>query len=407
MRLKGKCILVTGGTGFIGRRLVEKLVLEQDAHVRVLVRNFKRAAGIACLPIDMLGGDIRDKTSVKKAVQGCDIVFHCAYDFAGTRGDQKKAGIQGTRNVSEAVLRAGVSRMVHMSTFAVYGVMPDGDLTESTPWQPSKNVYTKVKRESERLVLDMHRRKGLPVVVVQPTLVYGPFSDHWTINPSNKLLTGLVPLVNGGQGYCNVVYIDDVVDAMLLAATQPNLLGETFLVSGPESVTWKAFYDALQAALGVQATLDMSEQEIEELLRQRARNTGSLPLLMNWVRDPQVFAPLVRLPIVQMGVRILRKCLSDAGWQSLKRRVFCSQPQVSRQDSRRNLPTHIPNASLLDLYTSRTHVCIDKAKSRLTYIPKFDFKRGMALTARFIHWAGLAPGAPAGGGQETALRSKH
>src|SRR5207249_8949445 len=205
----GKTVLVTGGTGFIGGRLVEKLVLEHRARVRVLVRNFARAARIAHLPIEMLPGDLEDPAAIRAAARGCEIVFHCAYDFAGTKDQQRRAAIESTRGVAEAALKFGLTRMVHVSSFSIYAPMRDGDLTEDSPWPKCKNSYVLAKRDTERLVRQLHRRQRLPVVILQPTLVYGPFSSHWTIAPIQRLTTGLVPLLNHGEGYCNPVFIDD------------------------------------------------------------------------------------------------------------------------------------------------------------------------------------------------------
>lgn len=390
MTLQGKSVLVTGGTGFIGGRLVEKLVLEQHAHVRVLLRSFVNAARIARFPVEMLGGDITDRAVVQKVVQGCDVVLHCVYDSAGTRESQERVGIQGTRNISEAVLQEGVPRMVHVSTFSVYGPTSNGDLTESSPWQRSDNAYTLIKRAAERLVLDLHRRQSLPVVVVQPTLVYGPFSTHFTIAPVNNLKTGLVPLVNGGKGSCNAVYIADVVDAMILAATQPDVLGETFLISGEEPVTWRAFYSALEAALGIHATVDVSEEELREAVRKRKRRSGTVSQLLGLARHPEVLPQLAGLPIVRGPLKILRSCLSDQLWESLKSRILPGSAWDHRQNGQPSKLIHIPSESLLELYRSQTRVCIDKAKKRLGYMPKFDFERGMDLTKAFIHWANLA-----------------
>jgi nucleoside-diphosphate-sugar epimerase len=390
VKLCNKSVLVTGGTGFVGGRLVEKLVLEQGARVRVLVRSFTHASRIACFPVEMVSGDITDETIVTKAVQGCDVVFHCAYDFAGTRVCQRQAGVQGTRNVCEAVLRERVSRMVHVSTFSVYAPMLDGGLTESAPQPRSATTYVLVKREAERIVLDLHKQQGLPVVVLQPTLVYGPFSPHWTLALVRNLRTGLVPLVNGGKGYCNAVYVDDVVDAMILAATQPDAVGETFLISGENPVTWKEFYSAFEAALGIHATAEVSEKELRELVRRRRRRPGSLSQLLALARHPELFSQLVALPIVQSPLKLLKHCLSDERWEFLKSRVLRDNSQDHRQNGRSGKPLHIPDENLLALYRSQTRACIDKAKKRLGYRPRFDFEQGMAATARFIHWANLA-----------------
>lgn len=389
MTLEGRSILVTGGTGFLGCRLVEKLILEQHTRVRVLVRNFVHASRIARFPVEMVGGDITDETVVQKAMQGCDVVFHCAYDLTGAREYQKQVGIQGTRNVCEAVFREGVSRMVHISTFAVYAPMATGDLTESFPWPRCSNAYTLIKREAERLVLDLHRQRGLPVVVIQPTLVYGPFSPHWTITPVDNLKTGFVPLVNGGAGYCNAVYIDDVIDALILAATQPEVLGETFLISGEEPITWKTFYNAFERVLGTHATVDVLEEELREALRQQRRRAGTTSRLMALVCHPDILPQLVSLPLVQRPLRILRNSLSDERWELLKSRVLQNGSWDHKQNGRPGRSIHIPNETLLALYQSKTRPCIDKAKKYLSYKPKFDFERGMDSTAQFLRWANL------------------
>ena len=162
--IRGKTVLVTGGTGFIGGRLVEKLVLEHEAQVRVLIRNFGTASRLARFPIEMIGGDIQDAACVHRAIQGCDIVFHCAHDARLNQGPQKQMAVQGTENVCRAVIQANATRghtngtpvrMVHVSTLSVYGPTADGDLTEDTPWQPSKHPYVLAKRAAERLVLDL------------------------------------------------------------------------------------------------------------------------------------------------------------------------------------------------------------------------------------------------------------
>ena len=396
MKLEGKSVLVTGGTGFVGGRLVEKLVLEQRAHVRVLIRNFSTAPRIARFPIEMLGGDITDEAIIQKAIQGCDVVFHCAHDSKLRRDPQMLMAVQGTRNVSQAVLREGVQRMVHVSTVAVYGPTLDGDLTESSPWQPSNQSYIQAKRAAERLVLDLYRQEGLPVVVLQPTTVYGPFCKPWTLTPINDLKTGLVPLVNGGGGYCNAVYIDDVIDAMILAATQPDVLGEFFLISGEKPISWKTFYNAFEAALGIHATVDVAEEKLEEMLeeiqREEARNRSVTHQLLNVARDPRTVSRITRMLPVRISLKILRNFFSEEQRQSLRSRVLRSgsERKRSRKAKEAGKSIHVPGETLLRWYRSRTWVRIDKAQKLLGYVPRFDFERGMDLTTQFIHWANLA-----------------
>jgi nucleoside-diphosphate-sugar epimerase len=390
MALGRKTVLVTGATGCIGGRLLEKLFLEQAAHVRVLVRNLTHMPRIARFPIEWVKGDIIDPAVVQQAVRGCDVVFHCAYDFSAARNGQRATAILGTRNVAEAVLRAGVPRMVHVSSFAVYGGTSGIELTELSPWRRTASRYAQLKRAAERLVLKLHREKGLPVVVLQPTLVYGPFSIQWTIGPSLQLKTGMVPLVDGGRGLCNAVYVDDVVDALLLAARQPQVLGETFLISGEEPVTWRRFYGAYEAALGIETTVNISEQDLREAMKKHSRDGGTFTVMMDWARSPMVFSELVKLPIVQVSLRTLKACLSEGQWQSLKDRVFGCPTHNGNGNGALAKPLHVPDETLLALYRSQVRVRVEKANMRLGYTPKFSFEQGMDRTQRFLRWANLA-----------------
>jgi nucleoside-diphosphate-sugar epimerase len=389
MTLRGQHVLVTGGTGFIGNRLVEKLVLEQQARVRVLVRSFMHASRIARFPLEMVGGDIADPELVNKAVEDCQVVFHCAYDFSGTRENQKQAGVLGTQNLCQAVLGQKVCRMVHVSTFSVYAPMKDGELTEQSPWPPTQNSYTLIKREADRLVLDLHKKSGLPVVIVQPTLVYGPYSTAWTLGPVQNLKTGLVPLVNGGAGLCNAVYVDDVVDAMIQSATEPGVNGETFLISGPSPVTWREFYEAFESILGVKSTVDVPVETVAQAIQLRKQKPGTFGQLLALARRPDVYPHLVGLPALRLPLKLLKGTISDQSWKELK--VLASRGKSGNNRGRQSQerPLHIPDEALFLLYQAKTTVRIDKARARLGYQPQMDFRKGMELTADFIRWANL------------------
>lgn len=370
MTLKAKTVLVTGGTGSIGGRLVEKLFLEQQANVRVLVRNFSHASRIARFPIEMVGGDITQEASVDAAVRGCEVVFHCAYDFGKSQEQQERVGVVGTENVVKAVLKHKVGRLVHISSISVYEPTADGDLDEMAPKELSGWTYADTKLSAEELVLDYCYHHGLPVAVVQPTIVYGPFVRSWTIGPVRQLTSGRVILVDNGSGYCNAVYIDDVIDAMILAATKEQAVGETFLISGAEPISWQTFFSAYEKVLDLKTIISMTAEKVEKMLR-RQESTVYQALSLMW--DPN---RLLRMPLSLMVYQVARNLVPQMPWQTIKRRML---PQ----------PVYMPNRQKLALYRSRTHVRIDKARRLLGYEPVFDFERGMALTARFIRWANL------------------
>lgn len=394
MEVAGR-VLVTGGTGFIGGRLVERLMLEHDVDVRVLVRNPATAVRVARFPVEIVVGDLTDGGSVRDAVRGCDTVLHCAHDSSTARGHWA-SGYEGTHLLARACLDAGVSRMVHLSSFVVYGDTVDGDLTEEAPYRSASGRYTAAKRGGEELVLDLHRDAGLPVSVLQPTIVYGPFGEAWTRGVVESLRTGLVPLIDGGSGLCNAVYVDDVVDAILSAATVPEAVGERFLISADEPVTWERFFGAFEELLGSRSTISVSRDRLAALRRVERRRARRQvvelvsELARDAIRRPETLEAALDLRSVRAGVDVLMSVLPDRHWRSLKARVRGGGgggPVTDGSRGRRKI--HLPDDQQTALYSSRTRVRIDRAAEVLGYQPAFGFDAGMALTAEYLRWARL------------------
>lgn len=361
--LTDKKVLITGATGFIGGRLVEKLILYHGADVRALVRNFAHAARIARFRLEMVGGDIADADAVDRAVAGCDAVFHCAHDLQNAQRN-----LDGVRVLAEACLRHGVRRFVHVSTISVYEPLPDGDLDESSPVELCGWEYADNKLAVERELLRYADEHSLPVVVIQPTIVYGPFSKPWTIGPVGQLRTGRVVLPDDGGGLCNAVYVDDVVDALILAAQKDEAMGERFLISGAAPVTWREFYAAYERVLGVQSVIMMPAEEIERIAY---RNGTPSNLRLLW-RNPR---RLLNWAPVRSLYAFARPRIGEHFWKKAEQALPA--------------PVYIPDEQTLSLYRARAGVKIDKAQRLLEYEPAFSFDRGMSLTAQFIVWANL------------------
>jgi nucleoside-diphosphate-sugar epimerase len=397
MKFQNQKVMITGGTGFIGGRLVERLVIEEGAKIRAIVRNFSHASRLARFPIEMIGGDIIDEDVVSKAAEGCDVIFHCAHDFAGTQEHKKEVAVKGTENVCKAALKNGVKRLVYVSTVSVYGTTPDGDLDENSPKQPSEDGYTKIKRAAEELVMDYHRHHGLPVSIVQPTIVYGPFSGAWTISPLKQLSTGQVVLPNEGQGFCNAVYIDDVIDAMFLAAIKDEAIGEVFLISHSEPVTWREFYGAMEELLGRTGTVSMSDKEIDDL--QKSGGLGAVSIwaairaVIKLIREPAIVGRVYQLPDVQRTAVFLHsrfpRLYNFAVSKALGRNSAGTSLPTKTAEPEKKQRLYLPDKTRHELLRSRTRVRIDKARRLLGYEPKYDFKKGMSLTAEFLKWANM------------------
>lgn len=361
--LTGKKMLVTGASGFIGGRLVEKLILYHGANVRALVRNFARTARIARFRLEMVQGDIADPDVIDRAVAGCDVVFHCAHDLQNAQRN-----LDGARVLAEACLRHGASRLVHVSSVSVYEPLPDGDLDESSPAEPCGCEYADNKLAVETELLRYAHEHSLPLVVIQPTIVYGPFSKPWTIGPVRQLRSGRVVLPDDGAGLCNGVYVDDVVDALILGAQKDRAVGERFLISGPAPVTWREFYAAYERALGIQSVVLMAAEEIQRIARQDGVISG---LRLFW-RDPR---RLLKWAPVRGLYRSVRSLTGESLWLKARQTV----PPLLQ----------IPGEQTLALYQAHARVRTDKARHLLEYEPAFDFNQGMRLTAQFVKWADL------------------
>lgn len=393
--LRGARVLVTGATGAIGGRLVEKLVLERGARVSVLARNLSRAVRVARFPVALHQGEVTDADAVRAAMADCDFVFHCAYGNAADEQVQRRVNVEGTRVVLEAALRGGVRQVVHVSTCSVYGFTPpDGALDETAPRRRSGNVYADTKLEAEELALHYARASGLPVAVVQPTAVYGPNVPVWTNSVLARFKRERMFLVNGGEGLCNAVYVDDVVEGMMLAAQCPDAAGEAFLLSGPDIHSWRSFFGAYEAMLGVQATVAASAQEVEahwrawsraqrapsvfvepwrmlkgeNVVRKRIRNTREVQLMLGPARRLRAWARAAAAPV---------------------RRGRTSAVATARGSALQAPPIQALSPEMLRFYRAKPRFDIAKARRVLGYAPRYDLDSGMDITRRWAQWANL------------------
>jgi 2-alkyl-3-oxoalkanoate reductase len=244
--------LITGATGFIGRHLAKRLVREGQP-VRVLCRKGSEAK----LPRELAGkveirqGDLRDRDSLAAAVRGATRVYHCAAHVSDWGSDESffTANVQGTRWLLEAAREARVGRFVHLSSIAAFGTPAPDFFDDASGYGNSKDAYSRTKAEGEKVAFELQRTTGLPVTVLRPAVVYGP-GGTWLEEPLAMIEQGKMFLVGGGAGTCHPCYVENLVDAMLLAAQHPAAVGQGFIVTDGESLTFRDYFDAIASIAG-------------------------------------------------------------------------------------------------------------------------------------------------------------
>jgi nucleoside-diphosphate-sugar epimerase len=244
-------ILVTGATGFTGGHLYERLAGEGYA-VRALVRQPQQCAGLQQWGGEVVVGDLCTPRTVAAAMQGVDVVYHIAALFRPenvSRQEMWETNVQGTQNLLDAAIKAGVRRFVHCSTVGVHGDIRQPPATEETPYGPGDH-YQASKAAGERLVLEYMRAGRLPIVVFRPGGIYGP-RDRRFLKLFKSIQMGTFVMLGTGNVLYQMIYIDDLIDGILRCGTNQRAIGNVYILTGAEPTTLRQLVQVIAEVLGV------------------------------------------------------------------------------------------------------------------------------------------------------------
>jgi predicted dehydrogenase/nucleoside-diphosphate-sugar epimerase len=373
-------VLVTGGTGFIGGHLVERLSPEAD-DIRVTARTPAKCANISRFPVEIVPTDLLDMNSVRLAVAGARIVYHLAYGNDGK--DPGRITIDGTKNIVNAAIEAGAECVVVLSTMYVFGFPQNGGrVDESFPYRPYGGEYGRSKAAIERWCL-ARAQSSFPtrIVILNPTCVFGPGGGSYTSLPVDLARQGQFCWISDGAGLCNYNYVENLIDAMVAATQVPEAHGSRFIINDG-AISWREF---LGPFIGSVAR-HVPSYAPGELVR-LSRYGG--PFRFRDLVAAALSAPEVRA--VAKRSATVRK-MFELSSRFKTRALISLDPPAAGIARDRKLGSPVPPEWLASLYgPARAEFSAGKANLILKWRPRVELASAQAATLQWLVESGRLP----------------
>lgn len=242
-------ILITGATGFIGKNLVRRLVHDRAGQIICLVRRTSDISEFKALGVGFVFGDICDPVGLDAIDFSVDLLFHCAA-YVDDRDMQKlrRVNVEGTENIFRFAFERKVKKVVYISSVAVISGNHQVPLVDELPYA-STNNYGASKVDAEKIAVK-YRDKGMKVAILRPCMVYGAEEPHILSKLIKALKWRMVPVFDGGRTKLHLVYIQTVVDALILCMNDERCLEGTFMVADKEVLTYREALTIMARAIG-------------------------------------------------------------------------------------------------------------------------------------------------------------
>lgn len=297
-----KTVFVTGGTGFLGGVLVNTLS-QQGIKIKALVRNAQKGEKIAHLAgVELIHGDLTTDTAwMDTALMGVDVVFHVAAALGGDLDEQRPINVDATRKLALASAKAGVGRFVHVSSIAIYGYPYTPTITEDSPYtKPIPYPYAVTKSEGELALIDVAKTHNLSYTIIRPGMIYGANSATWTKLAFKIAKRKPTIFIGNGSGKSAPIYVDDVVNLLILSATHPQADGQIFNATPTPAPTWREFLGEYSALVGHRRWLGIPVPIVSALIR--------------------IISPFTKLEMIKGGTGFLKYITGDTTYSNQKAR---------------------------------------------------------------------------------------
>lgn len=351
--------------------MVERLY-RAGAQVAPLIRRIGTGGALlARFGLPQRLANVMDQDSLKAAFAGTDIVFHCV------TGD-RAAIVQGLENSLAVARAAGVRRFVCLSSAVVHGFHPKAVVNEISPFDPpSWSEYAKNKTAAEKIISNW--RGGPEIVVLRPSIIYGPRGRDWSETPARQIAAGTAYLVDQGRGHMNEIHIAHLLDAMLLAAHHPAAANQTYVLQDGFGRTWQDYYRALCELLGVEFST-LAAFSLQDV----TRSASKFLHFQNWVKGaPSVLRSAVWHDPLKAWLK------QGPGFESLRRLASARPVQTASNGSSGQAPAIVPDLGIALLHTFPQPLDDRKIRKELGFAPRLSLPQTLESLSRWYRFVGL------------------
>ncbi len=291
-------VLVTGGTGFTGKALVKRILDEDHQVVALDYKEGLKTEELRSWGAEVIIGSVTDKGIVKKCMEGVDIVHHLAAAFRELNVPDNyydEVNVGGTKNVLEAAFDAKVKKLIYCSTCGVHGNIDEPPGGEDAPIKPA-DYYQRTKYEAEPIVNEFFKR-GMKTVILRPAAIYGPGDPERFYMIFKRVAKGSFPIFGSGKTFYHPLYIDNLIDAFMLAMEDGKGDGEAYLIADEDFLEIKQLVQKIGEALDIDVKISqfpiiplvIAGHICEKLCKPFRITPPIFPRRVDWYRQDRAF----------------------------------------------------------------------------------------------------------------------